>query len=58
MSEYYSRGARAKLESIVRELGYKLGDRELRNWYGKGYHDIKVGHDKALRKLNRINKVA
>ena len=53
----YSRGAKAKLESIVRELGYKLGERELRNWYGKGYHDIKVGHDKALRKLDRLNKV-
>ncbi len=53
----YSRGAKVKLEAIVRELGYKLGDRELRSWYGKEYYDLKVGHDKALRKLNRLNKV-
>lgn len=47
-----------KLEMVVRELGYKLGERELQERFGQAYHDLKYQHDKALRKLNRINKVA
>ena len=47
-----------KLESVVRDLGHKLAEREIQERYGKTYHDLKHEHDKALRKLNRINKVA
>jgi hypothetical protein len=46
-----------KLEMVVRELGYKLGERELQERFGQAYHDLKYQHDKALRKLNRLNKL-
>ena len=47
-----------KLEMVVRDLGYKLDERELQERFGKTYHDLKYQHDKALRKLHRLNKVA
>ena len=46
-----------KLEVIVRDLGCKLGEREIQQRFGATYYDLKSQHDKALRKLNRINKV-
>jgi len=47
-----------KLEMVVRDLGYKLAERELQERFGKTYHDLKYQHDKALRKLNSLNKLA
>jgi hypothetical protein len=46
------------LEMLVRELGYKLAEREMQERFGKAYHDLKYQHDQALRKLDRLNKVA
>ena len=43
---------------LVRELGYKLAEREMQERFGKAYHDLKYQHDQALRKLDRLNKVA
>lgn len=47
-----------KLEMVVRDLGYKLAEREMQERFGKAYYEIKRDHDKALYKLNRLNKVA
>ena len=49
---------KGKLEMVVRDLGCKLAEREIQERLGKTYHELKYQHDKALRKLNRLNKVA
>ena len=46
------------LESVVRDLGYKLAEREIYGRFGKAYYELKRNHDNALAKLNRLNKVA
>ena len=46
-----------KLESVVRDLGYKLAEREIQERFGQAYYELKRDHDKALAKLNRLNKV-
>ena len=54
----YTRGGKAKLESVVRELGCKLGAMEIYKGFNKSYYEMKRDHDKALRMLNSLNKVA
>ena len=45
-----------KLESEVREIGYKLAVREIYGDNGAGYHSLRKHHNVLLAKLYRLTK--